>query len=121
RAVAVEVAGRQELLVDRRGVAEEVVPRAEQLVVAGDRLFLAGNALAVPLGLDGGGIRPRLGQRREAGALRRDTAVDDADDDALTRVRHVAELALPRTARTVQPKELRGGDGVDGDVLVLPD
>ena len=99
-----------------------VVPaRAEHLVVAGDGLLLAGDALAVPLGGDVGRVGTGLGQRGEAGGLGPEPGVDHTDDDALTRLGRTAELLGPGAAGSGQPEERGGGDGVGLDDLVLPD
>jgi hypothetical protein len=120
RAVAVPVARREEVLV-RDGLFRRVVARADQLVVAGDRLLFAGHALALPLGGDRVGVGAGLGQRGEARVLRGDAGVDDADDHALTRVLVTLELPLPDAVRPFEAEEPGGVGGLRLELLPLPD
>ncbi|GAB3994510.1 hypothetical protein GCM10029992_09110 [Glycomyces albus] len=112
-AVAVAVARGGVLVV---GCAAGVEPAgADQLVVAGDVargvLVLALFALAVPLGVDDVLVRPGLGQGGQRRVLGPDAGVQDTDDDALTGVLGVVEVAVPRAPAALQPQEVRGGRG----------
>ena len=127
-AVAVVVAGRAELGLPAAEPAAVVVPRPDDLVVAGDLLLGGAGALVAlvgaaggPLLVDDGLVGAGFGQRGEAGALGPEAGVDDADDDALAGVGRVAELLGPGAAVAGQAQEVGRGDGVEGAPFVLPD
>src|SRR6266545_1864048 len=122
RAVPVQVPRRVELVrVGQLRLAHAVEPGADHLVIAGDGSGVAGYAGTRPLLVDDGLVRTRLGQWREARALRPEAGVHHADDDTFAGPRHVAELPLPDTAGAVEPEEPGRGHRVDLDDLVLPD
>jgi len=116
RAVALSVA-RRNVVVGRDVLdaeAGEVVPRADELVVARrHRPQLARLADAVPVRRD---RDSRLAGER--GALRPDAGVDHADDDAGAGLRAAAELR-PHAARRVESEEVRRQGRVRVCELVL--
>ena len=110
-AVAVVVAGRIELVgvgTDERPVCVEHLPRAEELVVAGERRVGRVVGRVAELARE-----PRIpGQGRvgpvisEARVLGPDAVIDDADDDSLT-----GQPRSPRAGRAREIEELGAGIG----------